>query len=44
MKGASMAALCDHLLIAPTEDTPIVQQIHLAAGHAICDAIEQDLA
>lgn len=44
LKGASMGALCDHLLVAPTEDTPIVQQIHLAAGHAICDAVEQDLA
>lgn len=43
-KGASLASLCDHLLVAPTDDTPVVQQIHLAAGHAICDAVEQALA
>jgi D-sedoheptulose 7-phosphate isomerase len=42
-KGASLGAQCDHLLIAPSDDTPVIQQIHLAAGHAICDAIEQDL-
>lgn len=42
-KGASLAAQCDHLLVAPTDDTPIVQQIHLTAGHAICDAVEQAL-
>ena len=40
-KGAAMGADCDHLLIAPTEDTPVVQQIHLAVGHGICDEIEQ---
>jgi D-sedoheptulose 7-phosphate isomerase len=40
-KGEGLRALCDHLLIAPSDDTPIVQQIHLAIGHAICDEIEQ---
>lgn len=39
--GTGMATHCDHLLIAPTDDTPCIQQIHLTAGHAICDAIEQ---
>jgi D-sedoheptulose 7-phosphate isomerase len=42
-KGAAMGADCDHLLVAPSDDTPIVQQIHLAAAHGICDAIEQTL-
>jgi D-sedoheptulose 7-phosphate isomerase len=40
-KGEGLRALCDHLLIAPSDDTPIVQQIHLAIAHAICDEIEQ---
>jgi D-sedoheptulose 7-phosphate isomerase len=40
-KGEALRALCDHLLIAPSDDTPIVQQIHLAIAHAICDEIEQ---
>jgi D-sedoheptulose 7-phosphate isomerase len=40
-KGASMAALCDHLLIAPSDDTAVIQQIHLTFAHGICDVIEQ---
>ena len=40
-RGAAMAADCDHLLVAPSDDTPVVQQIHLMTGHGICDAIEQ---
>jgi len=40
-KGVAMGTACDHLLVAPTDDTPVVQQIHLAVGHGICDEIEQ---
>jgi D-sedoheptulose 7-phosphate isomerase len=40
-KGEAMRAACDHLLIAPSDDTPVVQQIHLAVAHGICDEIEQ---
>jgi D-sedoheptulose 7-phosphate isomerase len=36
-----MGALCDDLLIAPSDDTPIIQQIHLTIAHAICEAVEQ---
>ena len=39
--GEALRDLCDHLLIAPSDDTPIVQQIHLTVSHAICDEIEQ---
>ena len=42
-KGAGMAASCDHLLIAPSEDTAVIQQIHLTLAHGICDVIEQTL-
>jgi D-sedoheptulose 7-phosphate isomerase len=42
-KGAAMAAACDHLLVAPSDDTPVIQQIHLACAHGICDVIEQAL-
>ena len=42
-KGVAMGADCDHLLIAPSDDTPVVQQIHLAVGHGICDEIEQSM-
>jgi D-sedoheptulose 7-phosphate isomerase len=43
IKGQALAALCDHLLIAPSDDTPVIQQIHLTVGHGICDHIEQTL-
>ena len=42
-KGEAMTADCDHLLIAPSDDTAVVQQIHLAVGHGICDQIEQTM-
>ena len=40
-KGEALAALCDHFLIAPSDDTAIIQQIHLTVAHGICDEIEQ---
>ncbi len=42
-KGESMRSSCDHLFVSPTDDTPVVQQIHMMAMHAICDDIEQAL-
>src|SRR5712671_1734263 len=42
-KGEALRSLCDHLLVAPSDDTPVVQQIHLAVAHGICDEIEQRL-
>ena len=41
LKGEALGALCDHLLVSPSEDTPVVQQIHLTVAHGICDEIEQ---
>ncbi|MDB5625190.1 MAG: phosphoheptose isomerase [Tardiphaga sp.] len=43
IKGESMRACCDHLLVSPSDDTPIIQQIHMAALHGICDAVERAL-
>lgn len=40
-KGDNLRALCDHLLIAASDDTPVIQQIHLIIAHGICDQIEQ---
>jgi D-sedoheptulose 7-phosphate isomerase len=42
-KGTAMAASCDHLLVAPSDDTAVIQQIHLTLAHGICDVIEQTL-
>jgi D-sedoheptulose 7-phosphate isomerase len=42
--GASaMRELCDLVLAAPTDDTPMIQQIHITAAHAICELVERDL-
>jgi D-sedoheptulose 7-phosphate isomerase len=43
LKGETLRAFCDHLLVSPSDDTPVIQQIHLAAAHGICDEIEQTL-
>jgi D-sedoheptulose 7-phosphate isomerase len=42
-KGDSMKSVCDHTLIAPSEDTPVIQQIHMMVAHAICDQVENAL-
>ena len=41
LKGKTLGTLCDHLLVAPSDDTPIIQQIHLTFAHGICDEVEQ---
>ena len=41
--GETMRAHCDHLFISPSDDTPVIQQIHLTAAHGICDVIERAL-
>jgi D-sedoheptulose 7-phosphate isomerase len=43
IKGEALGALCDHLLVSPSDDTPVVQQIHLTFAHGICDEIEQTM-
>jgi D-sedoheptulose 7-phosphate isomerase len=42
-KGEVLGACCDHLLVSPSDDTPVIQQIHLTVAHGICDEIEQTL-
>ena len=42
-RTSPMVTLCDHALIALSEETPIIQQIHLVAAHAICGLVEQEL-
>jgi D-sedoheptulose 7-phosphate isomerase len=38
-----MTGLCDLCLVAPTSETPLIQQIHIVAAHAICSIVERDL-
>jgi D-sedoheptulose 7-phosphate isomerase len=41
--GAAMRGLCDLCLVAPSDETPLIQQIHIVAAHAICGLVEHDL-
>jgi D-sedoheptulose 7-phosphate isomerase len=38
-----MHDLCDVVLAAPTEETALIQQLHITALHAICHLVEHDL-
>ena len=38
-----MHPLCDLLLAAPSEETALIQQLHITAAHAICQLVERDL-
>ncbi|MGZ8402268.1 MAG: SIS domain-containing protein, partial [Rhodoplanes sp.] len=38
-----MTAYCDHCLAAPSAETPLIQQVHIVAAHAICGLVERDL-
>ena len=39
--GGDMAARCDLCLCAPADATPLIQQIHIAAGHVVCGLVEE---
>src|SRR5947208_16995095 len=43
MADSPMLALCDIALRAPSGSTPLIQQVHIVAAHAICGRIEQEL-
>ncbi len=41
--GGSMTEYCDQLLNAPTDRTPMIQQMHITAAHIICGWVERCL-
>ena len=41
--GGEMPALCDLCLRAPSDATPLIQQLHIMAGHIICGLVEARL-
>jgi D-sedoheptulose 7-phosphate isomerase len=41
--GGDMAAHCDVCLHAPSDATPLIQQMHLTAAHIICGLVEERL-
>ena len=40
--GGKLAALCDHSLVMPTNDTPRIQEAHIFIGHMLCELAEAD--
>ena len=40
--GGKMNDICDINLIAPSEDTPRIQEMHIVIGHTICHLIDKD--
>ena len=42
-REAPINALCDLRLAAPSGETPLIQQVHIVAAHAICGLVERDL-
>ena len=42
-KGGDFAARCDHAFVAPSADTPHIQEAHITIGHALCALAEAAL-
>ena len=42
--GGQLRGLVDVLIAVPSQETPRIQECHLLAGHALCDAVEQAVA
>jgi D-sedoheptulose 7-phosphate isomerase len=40
---SEMDALSDHLISVPSKDTPVVQEVHIAAGHMLCHVVDHFL-
>jgi D-sedoheptulose 7-phosphate isomerase len=40
LRGIGMAGLCDLVLVAPSEITQLIQQVHMTAAHAVCELVE----
>lgn len=41
--GGKVAELCDQCLRVPSEDTPRIQEAHIAVGHILCALVERQL-
>ena len=39
--GGAMAGRCDLLLCVPSPLTPVIQQVHMVAGHILCCLVER---
>lgn len=42
-RGEPLRQACDLCLVAPSDETALIQQVHLMAAHAVCGLVEEDL-
>ncbi|MDI3473217.1 MAG: D-sedoheptulose 7-phosphate isomerase [Thermotogaceae bacterium] len=42
-KGENMKEYCDYTFIAPSEDTPRIQETHITLGHILAELIEENM-
>ena len=42
--GGRLRGLVNVLIAVPSDETPRIQECHILAGHALCDAVEQAIA
>lgn len=40
LKGAGLTEVADHLLVAPSDSTPRIQEVHLLWSHSWCEAVD----
>jgi D-sedoheptulose 7-phosphate isomerase len=43
-KGGTLRDRCQFCLMVPSDETAIIQQVYMAAAHAICAAVEREFA
>jgi len=41
--GGALKALVDYCFCAPSDHTPRIQEAHITAWHAVCEAVEREL-
>ena len=41
--GGEMPAICDHMIITPSNSTARIQEMHILLGHMLCGGLEQSL-
>lgn len=41
--GAPAATFCDYALVIPSTDTGRIQEVHITAGHALMEAVEEQI-
>lgn len=41
LKGDKFASKCDYAVVAPSEDTPRIQELHITVAHIICQIVEE---